>query len=161
MSIWQSNDLTVIPSHLIKRYNYLRLQKTLRAHGNTRYLTSYGRFEFLNDIKKSRTIREVWAHMLLTVNGVSAEKASAIIAEYPTPKSLRDAFMHADTVEAEDRALQEEENASSPGKKKKKSVVREARYMLQDIGQQSTRSVGKALSSKIYEVFMQRENFEG
>ena len=49
-----------------------------------RYLLSYDSFHELNTKTKGFTRGDIWARQLLTIRGVSAEKASAILKKFPT-----------------------------------------------------------------------------
>lgn len=97
--------------------------------------------------------------MLLTVSGLSAEKVSAILEIYPTPRSLWKAFKEAD---------EEEERAVAKAGGEEKMVEKEKKWKRGDRGRTllertvkaaagSRRAIGKALSIKVYELFRKEQ----
>lgn len=151
----QDKDIHVVPNEYVHRYNYLGLQQTLRLTDRS-FVTSYETFQTLNSKNGFRTVRDTWARMLLCITGVSAEKASAIIAVYPTPRDLRVAFVEAERVQRKDQEARNQADRDGV-KKTKLPKVRMASLLLEHLGGESTRRIGPALSGKIYSVFMSRD----
>ncbi|KAJ7150937.1 hypothetical protein C8R43DRAFT_1191528 [Mycena crocata] len=160
---YTNKDLHVIPSKMIYRRSYLDLQKQIqRDHPGKRFVTSFADYQRLNSKSRSITLGDTWAQMLLSVRGLSAEKAAAVTQRWETPRALWEAFQAAQVEEYEARLREEAEDdgmAAGPAKgkgKKKKSNVPEARLMLQGVGLGITgvRAIGPILSSKIYDLFM-------
>ncbi|KIY43487.1 hypothetical protein FISHEDRAFT_62570 [Fistulina hepatica ATCC 64428] len=155
-----TQTLYVIPSQLAKRTSYLRLQKVLRhRHPDHCFITSFRHFQTLNSRTGFMTIRETWARMLLTVNGMSPEKVGALIELYPTPRSLYEAFLEAESTEAFDKKAHDRavEAATSARKRKPKNEIMLAKHLLKDVGIVVNRKVGRALSEKVYFLFMNDE----
>ncbi|KAJ7098261.1 ERCC4 domain-containing protein [Mycena epipterygia] len=142
--------------------SYLKLQTHLhQKHPGRCFVTSYADYQALN--AKSTTVRDTWTRMLLSVWGMSAEKASAVVARWDTPRALWEAFRAAQVEERRARA-EEEEAAAGPSKgkgKTRKSAVPEARLMLEGVGgaEGGVRTIGPALSTKVYRLLM-AENYE-
>ncbi|KAL1748375.1 ERCC4 domain-containing protein [Schizophyllum fasciatum] len=156
---YQNQPLHIIPSHLVRRPTYLKLQKHLRhTQPHREHLTSFAQFQALNSKSGFTTVRETWARQLLRVNKMSAEKAGAIVQRYPCARALRDAFVEAEAAEREGRAAEaaEAREAGGAGGRRKKSEVRLAKHLLKDVGQ-GMRLVGESLSEKVYELMMADE----
>ncbi|EMG45766.1 Small nuclear ribonucleoprotein E, partial [Candida maltosa Xu316] len=81
------------------------------------------------------TVKEMFILMLMTIRGVSLEKAIVIQSRFPTPKSLLE-FFHT-------------ENGNAPEDFKKNLMMNEFK------DQVGNKKIGKALSEKIYEVWGQ------
>lgn len=99
------------------------------------------------------TPREAWARMLLCVRGLSEERVSAIVAQYPTPRALWEAFKEAEIAEEDARtkaALLDEGSSPTRGRKKKQKIA-EAKHLLKDLGN-DVRPVGEAVSARVYEL---------
>ncbi|KAL1677789.1 ERCC4 domain-containing protein [Schizophyllum commune] len=157
---YRNKPLNVLPSELIRRQTYLKLQKGLRRREPHReYLTTFAAFQLLNTKSGFTTIRETWARQLLRVNSMSAEKAGAVVQRYPCPRALRDAFKEDEEREREERALEEMEARVVKGGRRKKSQVRPAKHLLKDVGQ-GVRMVGESLSEKVYELMMSEQYAE-
>lgn len=154
---YRGQPLSVLPSELVRRQTYLKLQKGLRRREPYReYLTTFTAFQRLNTKSGFTTVRETWARQLLRVGLMSAEKASAIVQKYPCPRALRDAFVAAGEREKVERAVEEMEARAVKGGRRKKSRVRPAKHLLKDVGQ-GVRMVGESLSEKVYDLMMSDE----
>ena len=87
------SDLHVIPTRYLSRSSYGTLQAHLRkTRPDTTYLTSFQSYQDLNDKNASKTLKERFARMLLCVKGMSAERVSAVLDEFDTPRSLWEAL---------------------------------------------------------------------
>ncbi|KAJ3928964.1 MAG: ERCC4 domain-containing protein [Lentinula lateritia] len=155
VSMYKNKDLHVVPSRLVKRYSYLMFQKMLRRKFPGRsYLLAYTTFHDLNHKSGFITVRETWAKMLLCINGVSAEKAGVLIQRFPTPQSLYRACKQAEQQQKEDD--EDERVAKARGKKpRRKQDVFIAKEFLKDLGGNSERKIGPALSTRIFDSMMQ------
>ncbi|KAK0459485.1 uncharacterized protein EV420DRAFT_1674299 [Desarmillaria tabescens] len=157
MDAYKEKDLYIIPSTAIRRHSYLDTQKMLRdRHPDRVYLTTFTQFQSLNSKNRFTTVSTVWAKMLLSVHGLSAEKVGAILNKYPTPTSLYVAFREAEDLQ---RVMQEFEDSNGgpqvpKGKRKARSDVPKAELLLTDINRESGRPIGDALSKKIYTLLM-------
>lgn len=86
-------DLSIIPTRFLSRSSYAALQTYLRKERpSLTFLTSFTAYQDLNDKSASKTLREKFARMLLCVKGMSAERVSAVLDEWDTPKALWDAL---------------------------------------------------------------------
>ncbi|KAJ6572086.1 hypothetical protein B0H19DRAFT_1132517 [Mycena capillaripes] len=166
----ETKDLYVIPTEMIRRHSYVDLQKHLRAKFPDRcYVTSFADYQTLNSKSAYTTVRDTWARMLLCVKGMSAEKVGAVVERWDTPRALWEAFRAAQEQEQDGlawEAAEAEALAAGPAKgkgKKKKSVVPEAKLMLQGVGgaEGGVRAIGPALSTKLYALFMSEDYEEG
>ncbi|RCH85818.1 Crossover junction endonuclease mus81, partial [Rhizopus stolonifer] len=95
--IYQNTTLYSIPGHIITRQNYLELkaacrQKAKKSNEKSAYLVSYSLYNQLNAKNGSTSLHEIYLKMLMTIRGVNAERALALMKVYPTPKSLLEAF---------------------------------------------------------------------
>ncbi|KIY67524.1 hypothetical protein CYLTODRAFT_443992 [Cylindrobasidium torrendii FP15055 ss-10] len=149
---WKDRDLYVLRDDKIRRHNYLGMQSTLRVrYPDQSFLTTWAAFQRLNSKSGFKTIRDTWARMLLCVSGMSPEKTSAVIEAYPTPFALWEAFIRARAREREDLRTKGREEMLGV-KKKDMTKVHEPHLLLEKLGG-GTRTVGKELSKKIYNVF--------
>ncbi|KAK1220727.1 Crossover junction endonuclease mus81 [Marasmius sp. AFHP31] len=146
---YKDQDLLVLPPDLVKRYNYLEYQRFLRrVEPNRSYLTTWKCFQELNTKSGFTTVRTCWAKMLLTVNGLSAEKAGLLVEGHATPRSL---WQHFRDEEQRERDELEEEQRNPPKGRSKKSKVISARHRLAHYTT-GARRFGDALSGKVYDV---------
>ncbi|KAJ3821058.1 ERCC4 domain-containing protein [Lentinula raphanica] len=160
ISMYQNKNLFVIPSQLVKRYNYLKFQKMLRNRYPSRtYLLAYKTFHELNDKSRFLTVRETWARMLLCIHGVSAEKAGILIQKYPTPQSMYEACLLAKQHEEEEtrRANFTEDHGGKPRAKKDIFIAEE---FLKDLGGNSNRKIGPAVSRSVFNIVMSTQYTE-
>ena len=79
------------------------------------------------------TVKEMYMLMLMTIRGVSLDKAVVLQNRFPTPKSLLE-FYHT-------------ENANAPEEYKKTLMMKEFK------DQVGNKKIGKALLEKIYDVW--------
>lgn len=92
-SIHAASDLHVIPTRHLSRASYSALQAHLRTiKPDQQYLTSFQAYQDLNDKSGSRTLREKFARMILSVKGMSAERVSAVLEIWETPRELWEAL---------------------------------------------------------------------
>jgi crossover junction endonuclease MUS81 len=119
--------LTIIPESQIDTRTFYHLKTTL-ARPNTYHCISYETFAAIASKSASLNIGDVYLKMLMTIKGISAEKAIEIQKHFPTLNEL------VKTLERVD----EEEG---------KMIIAErcAKY--------GRRKIGNVLSGKIYEVF--------
>lgn len=103
----QGVTLHRIPEHSVSRQNYEELKKRLDKH----HFISYPLYNRLNSKTETVTLHDVYLRMLMTIRGVSAEKALALARIYPTPVSLLRAFSAADEAEGKKLA----QNATRDG----------------------------------------------
>ncbi|KAG0341131.1 Crossover junction endonuclease mus81 [Podila humilis] len=84
-----NKTLYAIPDDSIDRATYLELRDYLRdVYPGRDHLTSYDGFCRLNSKSNAVVVRDVFVKMLMTIRGVSAEKAAEIAKTYSTPRRL-------------------------------------------------------------------------
>jgi crossover junction endonuclease MUS81 len=133
---YESQPLRVIPTKVITAKNYLPLLKNLReTQRGTDYYISYHAFAQLASKSDSLTLRDLFLKMLMCTRGVTGEKAIHIQQIWKTPNEFVKAY--------------EQCGAGEAGKKRKQELVSSR------LGNHAVRSrqIGKALSTKIAEVW--------
>ncbi|KAF9349053.1 Crossover junction endonuclease mus81, partial [Mortierella sp. AD094] len=87
--LYQSETLFAIPDAIVNRNTYLDLQRELKESCPDRtYLTSYNSFGILNGKSETIVVKDMFVKMLMTIRGVSSEKAIEIARIYKTPRGL-------------------------------------------------------------------------
>jgi len=97
---------------------------------------------------KVYTINTHWASMILSHNGVSAEKACAIVERWPTTQ-------HFISDLSKQSRLAGNSNGQSSQKKSKNSAG--ASYILEEVAKGSKRDLGPALAQQLYDIWTQEE----
>lgn len=143
-------DLHVIPSRYLSRSTYKLLQSHLRrVDPATTYLTSFEAYQELNDKNASRTLKVAFGRMLLSVKGMSAERVSAILDVWETPREMWEA-LNARMAEEGAEAAMTVESMGTAGKGKKKIKVRGPELFFADTVQgEGRRKIGDALSKEV------------
>ena len=150
-------DLKVIPTRYLSRSSYLPLRQHLKMlEPDATYHTSFQAYQDLNDKSASCTLRDKWARMLLCVKGMSAERVSAVIDEFDTPRSMWEALkerVKAAQKEAESQASTAGDSlgsASGVKQGKGKAKVRGPELFFADrIKGEGRRKIGDALSREV------------
>lgn len=133
---YESQPLRVIPTNVLTAKNYLPLLKHLReTQPGTSYYISYPAFASLASKSDLLTLRDLFLKMLMCTRGVTGEKAIQIQKIWKTPNEFVKAY--------------EQCGAGEAGKKRKQELVSSR------LGNHAVRSrqIGKALSTKIAEVW--------
>lgn len=143
-------DLRVIPTRYLSRSSYSSLQAHLRKnHPSEVYHTSFEAYQELHDKSASKTLREAFARMLFCVKGVSAERVSAVLDEFDTPRGLWDAIKayeeKFDGMEVDGESI---ESLGKAGKKKGEKRGKEL-FFADRIQGEGRRKVGDALSRDV------------
>ncbi|KAK9235685.1 hypothetical protein V1525DRAFT_409250 [Lipomyces kononenkoae] len=87
--IYEDMELHVIPDDAIDSRTYLSLMLHLHATDpRTSYHISFPKFQGVTSKSNNLTIRDVFLRMLLTIRGVSWEKAIEIQKHFPTPRHI-------------------------------------------------------------------------
>ncbi|KAG0249375.1 Crossover junction endonuclease mus81 [Mortierella polycephala] len=87
--LYESETLYAIPDEAIDRGTFLSLQSHLSQNFPDRtYLTSYSSFGSLNGKSETLVVRDTFVKMLMTIRGVSSEKAEELARVYGTPRAL-------------------------------------------------------------------------
>jgi crossover junction endonuclease MUS81 len=88
-----SQDLHIIPTRYLSRSTYSALQVHLqRVYGDRTFLTSFEAYQGLNDKNASRTLKVAFGRMLMSVKGMSAERVSAMLDIWETPRDIWEAL---------------------------------------------------------------------
>ncbi|KAI8901632.1 hypothetical protein BC833DRAFT_576668 [Globomyces pollinis-pini] len=125
---YQNKPLYVLDSSIIYQETHQTIRKRLfEIHGHS-YHMQLSTFNSLSHKTKSFTVRDVWIRQLMTIRGVSPEKALLIISVYPTLYSLYEALSQCRNQEQQIKCLV-------------------------DIGDQGRKVIGTALSKKIVNFF--------
>ena len=125
----QNVTLYRIPDHLINRTDYLEKKKRYGKH----HLITYSIYSGLNSKTDTLTLKDLYLRMLMTIRGVSAEKASSLMKIYPTPNQLLQAYK-----------FMSEEEAKGLAKEMTKDNIGRRRW-------------GQSLSEKLWEVWGKRQ----
>lgn len=134
--LYCKKTLHVIPDHAIDRKTYLHLLKHLQTTDpDTCYNISFAKFQSTCSKSGNLTVRDVYLRMLLTISGISWEKAIEIQKEFPTPQHLW-------------KALYSEYKAN--GEQAARELIMK---QCSKNTQVSRKKIGKALSSKIAEIW--------
>jgi crossover junction endonuclease MUS81 len=148
-------DLHVIPTRYLSRSSYLPLRKHLKTlDPATVWHTSFEAYQSLNDKSASTTLRDKWARMLMCIKGMSAERTSAVLDEFETPRAMWDALKaHVKAKRREAEGLEGESLDSTTGAKGKgraKAKVRGPDLFFADrIQGEGRRKIGDALSRDV------------
>lgn len=119
------------------RGNYLELQDYLREqYPDRNYLTTYNGFCSLNGKSDSLVVRDVFVKMLMTIRGISEEKAVEIAKTYGTPRALFSQF--------DDSTI-----ASTQEERRK--------YLAKSSSGLNRKKIGPALSTKIADIWYSDE----
>ncbi|KAF9168811.1 Crossover junction endonuclease mus81, partial [Mortierella sp. AD010] len=87
--LYKSETLFAIPDAIVNRSTYLDLQRELKeSYPDRTYLTSYRSFSVLNGKSETIVVKDMFVKMLMTIRGVSSEKAMEIARIYKTPRGL-------------------------------------------------------------------------
>lgn len=143
--------LQMIPTRFLSRSSYSALQTHLRqTHPATKFLTSYQAYQDLNDKSASKTLREKFARMLMCVKGMSAERVSAVLDEFETPKAVWEAMK---SREQEGQSQEGGESLGGKGKKKRGADM----FFADRVKGEGRRKVGDALSKEVGQIDMSTE----
>ncbi|ODQ74635.1 hypothetical protein LIPSTDRAFT_46535, partial [Lipomyces starkeyi NRRL Y-11557] len=87
--IYEDKELHVIPDEAIDSRTYLSLMSHLHSTDpQTSYHISFPNFQAVTSKNTNLTVRDVFLRMLLTIRGVSWEKALEIQKHFPTPRHI-------------------------------------------------------------------------
>ncbi|KAJ3024342.1 Crossover junction endonuclease mus81 [Thoreauomyces humboldtii] len=85
-------DLVGIPPQLVTKDTFKEQRELFeQQHGGALYIT-FSTFQSLNNKSKDYKLQDIWIRQLMTVKGVSGEKAAAFVKTFPTMRSLMDAL---------------------------------------------------------------------
>ncbi|KAM0232148.1 hypothetical protein ACHAP5_010811 [Fusarium lateritium] len=96
---YESKSLNVIPTRILTSQNYLPLLKHLRGSVSPAWYITYPAFSSLASKSESITLRDVFLKMLMTIKGVTGEKALEIQKRWKTPYDFVKAFEACGTAE--------------------------------------------------------------
>lgn len=150
-----NKDLHIIPTNRLSRPTYGDLQTRLRQdYPDTPYHISFEAYQSLNDKNASSTLRDKFARMMMCVKGMSAEKVSAVLDVWETPRAMwEDLKAHERDwarKEPERERANEGGGESEGGKKKGKSRERGKDMFFADrVKGEGRRKIGDALSRDV------------
>ncbi|KAJ3087359.1 Crossover junction endonuclease mus81 [Quaeritorhiza haematococci] len=102
---FEGSDLYAIPPAVLDKDKFKHyLSEASARHGRT-YRLTFTTFGELNSKRGCFTVHDVWIRQLMTIRGVSAEKAVSIVTSYPTPRSLKEALDALPTREEKEALL--------------------------------------------------------
>ncbi|BFZ64219.1 Crossover junction endonuclease mus81 [Saitoella coloradoensis] len=131
--IYEGKALHVIPDNVIDARTFGDIRNHLKeTQPNIDYLVSYTSFSALTSKSAALTLGDVYLRMLMTIRGVSAEKAVEIATKFPTPTALMEGYEKCKTVQEQKRMIMEK--CCGYGRKK----------------------IGGALSEKVWRVWMEK-----
>ncbi|PFH56361.1 hypothetical protein XA68_16611 [Ophiocordyceps unilateralis] len=132
---YESRTLSVIPTNVLTAQNYLALLARLRQQdAEASHYISYSAFASLASKSGTMTLRDVFLKMLMTIRGVTGERALEIQKRWKTPYDFVKAF--------------EACGSGEQGKKRKRELV--SGELVHLIGR---KKISKPLSQKIAEVW--------
>ncbi|OCF44157.1 hypothetical protein I317_01949 [Kwoniella heveanensis CBS 569] len=164
----QGKSIRMIPTRYLSRSTYAPLQASLRLlHPDQSYLISFQAYQELNDKSASQTLREKFARMLLCVKGMSAERVSAILDVWETPRGLWESMKEHDLSFAQGQAEADANDnrgaaavaAAAGGKKKQKKGGKDS-FFADKVQGEGRRKIGDALSKELWKAFMGEESKE-
>ncbi|KAG9257066.1 uncharacterized protein F5Z01DRAFT_671514 [Emericellopsis atlantica] len=133
--IYEKKPINIIPTQIITARNYLPLLGYLRRKEPTlSYHVTYPAFASLASKSDMMTLKDIFLKMLMTMKGVTGERALAIQERWKTPHDFAKAFEVCGT-------------GAAGQKRKREFLHREMGDMV------ASKAVGKELSSKIAEVW--------
>ncbi|KAG0244055.1 Crossover junction endonuclease mus81 [Actinomortierella wolfii] len=146
--LYQNKDIYIIPDNRIDRQNFLALKEVLRQKEPSRiYHTSYTAFRRLNSKSDSVSVKDTFSKILMTIRGVSAEKAVEIVRTFKTPRALFSALDYAedDTFDTSSGSAASSRATSVDSRigNKRKKVIAQAGPKV------GRKKIGPALSEKI------------
>ncbi|KAG0183365.1 Crossover junction endonuclease mus81 [Apophysomyces sp. BC1034] len=111
--LYQNTTLYRIPEHLVCRQDFLHLKETYGSSSTEAFVVTYPLYNRLNSKYGTSMLQDLYMRMLMTIRGVSVEKASALIKVYPTPRKLLEAMKAVDEDEGKMLAKEATKNGIS------------------------------------------------
>lgn len=101
------------------------------------------------------SLNECWGRMLLSINGLSAHKVAGILAAYPTPMALWQAFREAEQIqrEAEEAAASQSNVGKGKGRATKPKIALAEHLLTRIDGITDNENVKNKLAERLYKVF--------
>ncbi|KAJ2158822.1 Crossover junction endonuclease mus81 [Coemansia sp. RSA 552] len=86
-------DIYAIPDHLVGLQGFAELKKNIRAQlPDVNLAMSFEAYDVVSSKSSSLSVGEIYLRMLMTLRGVSADKALTVAAQYQTPMQLAHAL---------------------------------------------------------------------
>ncbi|KIR54232.1 crossover junction endonuclease MUS81 [Cryptococcus gattii Ru294] len=147
VSSHSTKALYVIPTRFLSRPSFKPLQDHLQLkHPDTKFHTSFIAYQELNDKSASQTLKEKFAKMMMCVKGMSAEKVSALLDEWDTPRAMWE-----DMKERDRQPDDLEPPGESRGKKRK---IGKGLFFAERVQGEGRRKIGDALSESLWTALM-------
>lgn len=129
-------NLQIIAPGLVNGSNFAQIQERLSAEFGCQFHFIYEEFGLLNSKSKAKTIKDVWFKQLMTIKGLSAEKASVIVNRFPTMDSFFRELQKHDSFEGKIKMLRETD------------------------GPVKSKNIGPSLAKKIVDLFCQERCYD-
>lgn len=142
VSSHRTKALYVIPTRFLSRPSFKPLQGHLQLkHPDTKFHTSFIAYQELNDKSASQTLKEKFAKMMMCVKGMSAEKVSALLDEWDTPRAMWEDMKERD---------EQPDNLEPPGESRgKKRKIGKGLFFAERVQGEGRRKIGDALSESV------------
>ncbi|RHZ64173.1 hypothetical protein Glove_326g198 [Diversispora epigaea] len=130
-NIYENKTLYAIPDNAIYRNTFLKMKQNLTLlHPDRNHHVTYSSYCDLNSKSRNLTLKDTFIKMIMTIKGISADKAAEIIKKYPTPLKLVQEF-----------------NSISNEDDKKKMIMAACESTIR------RKRIGPTLSEKIYQIW--------
>lgn len=138
----RTKALHVIPTRFLSRPSFKPLQDDLQfKHPNIKFHTSFVAYQELNDKSASQTLKEKFAKMMMCVKGMSAEKVSALLDEWDTPRAMWEDMKEKD---------RQPDDPDRPGQTRgKKRKMGKGSFFAERVQGEARRKIGDALSESV------------
>ncbi|KAI3654468.1 hypothetical protein MP228_001187 [Amoeboaphelidium protococcarum] len=90
--LYSKQDIYVIPPNLVTSETFNQFKAQCERRDRRPYHLTFNEFSELNSKSKTNTLKDLWFKQLMTVRGLSVDKASYLISKYPTLRSFTDAL---------------------------------------------------------------------
>ncbi|CAG8468556.1 8411_t:CDS:2 [Diversispora eburnea] len=130
-NIYENKTLYAIPDNAIYRNTFLEMKQNLTLmYPDRNYHVTYSSYCDLNSKSRNLTLKDTFIKMIMTIKGISADKAAEIIKKYPTPLKLVQEF-----------------NSISNEDDKKKMIMAACESAIR------RKRIGPTLSEKMYQIW--------
>ncbi|KAI8920883.1 restriction endonuclease type II-like protein [Powellomyces hirtus] len=86
--LYSGQDLFAIPPEIISKDTFKEQREALERQHRCRLHVVYDTYQSLNNKSKDYKLQEIWTRQLMSIKGVSGEKAAALAKTFPTMRSL-------------------------------------------------------------------------
>ncbi|KAJ3138712.1 Crossover junction endonuclease mus81 [Geranomyces variabilis] len=107
IALHTGTDLFAIPSEIVTKDSFKEQREALEKQTARRIHVCFDTYQSLNSKNSNFKLQEVWTRQLMTIKGVSGEKAVALAKNYPTMRSLMNALKQCPDDASRQRMVQE------------------------------------------------------